>query len=108
MSGASARYGAGGGETQTYAATAGGILFAPTLLMLLFREKYPRWWFEWNQELVRFGARIYVYLYLLDDRFARQEIRELLPAWWRVQPMFASEVGAVPRGSPSDLAQLGR
>jgi DNA excision repair protein ERCC-2 len=29
-------------------------------------------------------------LYLLDDRFARQEIRELLPAWWRVQPLFAA------------------
>ena len=28
-------------------------------------------------------------LYLLDDRFARQEIRALLPAWWRVQPVYA-------------------
>jgi DNA excision repair protein ERCC-2 len=27
-------------------------------------------------------------LYLLDDRFARQEIRDLLPAWWHVQPLF--------------------
>ncbi|MEJ8812054.1 helicase C-terminal domain-containing protein [Variovorax ureilyticus] len=47
-------------------------------------------------------------LYLLDDRFARQEIRALLPAWWRVQPMFASEVGAAPSGGPPDLAQPGR
>jgi DNA excision repair protein ERCC-2 len=47
-------------------------------------------------------------LYLLDDRFARQEIRALLPAWWRVQPMFASEVGATPRGAAPDLAQPGR
>lgn len=29
-------------------------------------------------------------LYLLDDRFARQEIRQLLPPWWHVQPMFAA------------------
>ena len=29
-------------------------------------------------------------LYLLDDRFARPEIRQLLPAWWQVQPMFAA------------------
>ncbi|MBT2324941.1 ATP-dependent DNA helicase [Variovorax paradoxus] len=28
-------------------------------------------------------------LYLLDDRFARQEIRELLPAWWHVQTVGA-------------------
>ena len=30
-------------------------------------------------------------LYLLDDRFAREEIRALLPAWWRVQPLFAAQ-----------------
>lgn len=47
-------------------------------------------------------------LYLLDDRFARQEIRELLPTWWRVKPMFASKVGTAPRGTPADLAQPGR
>jgi DNA excision repair protein ERCC-2 len=29
-------------------------------------------------------------LYLLDDRFARREIRELLPAWWQMQPMFTA------------------
>jgi hypothetical protein len=33
---------------------AGGILFAAPLLMILFRQKYPRWWFDWNLELTRF------------------------------------------------------
>jgi hypothetical protein len=46
-----------------------GLLFIPTLLMILFRGKYPRWWFDWNLELQRFGNRIAVYLGLMDDRY---------------------------------------
>ena len=34
------------------------LLFLPPLLMLLFREKYPRWWFDWNLELQRFVNRV--------------------------------------------------
>jgi hypothetical protein len=44
-----------------------GLLFLPPLLMILFRQKYPRWWFDWNLELVRFSNRIGVYLALMDD-----------------------------------------
>jgi hypothetical protein len=36
--------------------------------MILFRQKYPRWWFDWNRELLRFSNRIGVYLALMDDR----------------------------------------
>src|SRR6266513_2683793 len=50
-------------------AGAGGLLFAGPLLMILFREKYPRWWFDWNLELQRFGNRVGVYLALMDDRY---------------------------------------
>jgi uncharacterized protein DUF4389 len=46
-----------------------GLLFLPTLLMIVFREKYPRWWFEWNQQLLRFSNRVGVYLALMDDRY---------------------------------------
>jgi hypothetical protein len=46
-----------------------GILFLPPLLMILFRRKYPRWWFDWNLELLRFSNRIYVYVALMDDRY---------------------------------------
>jgi Domain of unknown function (DUF4389) len=52
-----------------YGAWAGGILFVPALLMILFREKYPRWWFDWNRELLRFSNRVAAYLLLLDDRY---------------------------------------
>jgi hypothetical protein len=47
----------------------GGLLFLPPLLMLLFRQKYPRWWFEWNLELTRFIYRVIAYLALMDDRY---------------------------------------
>ena len=48
---------------------AGGVLFLGPLLMILFRRKYPRWWFEWNRELSRFSNRVSVYLGLMDDRY---------------------------------------
>jgi hypothetical protein len=47
----------------------GGILFLPPLLMIVFRRKYPRWWFDWNRELLRFTNRVAAYLALLDDRY---------------------------------------
>lgn len=50
-------------------AGAGGLLFFGPLLMILFRQKYPRWWFDWNLELVRFSNRVGVYLALMDDRY---------------------------------------
>jgi hypothetical protein len=48
---------------------AGGLLFVGTLLMIVFRQKYPRWWFDWNLELLRFSARVGVFLALMDDRY---------------------------------------
>ena len=50
-------------------AMTGGVLFLATLLMLLFRQKYPRWWFDWNLEVTRFTARVGVYLGLLRDEY---------------------------------------
>jgi hypothetical protein len=46
-----------------------GLLFLPPLLMILFRHKYPRWWFDWNLQLLRFANRVGVYLALMDDRY---------------------------------------
>ena len=51
------------------AAGAGGFLFLGPLLMILFRQKYPRWWFDWNRELFRFSNRVGIYLSLMDDRY---------------------------------------
>jgi hypothetical protein len=55
--------------TSEVAAGAGGLLVLGPLLMILFRQKYPRWWFDWNLELQRFGNRVAVYLALMDDRY---------------------------------------
>lgn len=46
-----------------------GVLFLPVLLLILFRQKYPAWWFDWNLELSRFGTRVIAYLLLLTDRY---------------------------------------
>src|ERR1017187_6487597 len=51
------------------AAGVGGQLFFGPLLMILFRQKYPRWWFDWNLELQRFSNRVGAYLVLMDDRY---------------------------------------
>jgi Domain of unknown function (DUF4389) len=54
---------------RTGAAGAGGILFFGPLLMIVFRQKYPRWWFDFNLELQRFSSRVGAYLALMDDRY---------------------------------------
>jgi hypothetical protein len=46
---------------------AGGLLFLPIMLMILFRQKYPRWWFDWNVALTKFGTRVASYFDLLTD-----------------------------------------
>ena len=57
---------------QVVSTTSGGItgsLFLATLLMILFRRRYPRWWFDFSVELTRFGTRIGAYLVLLSDQY---------------------------------------
>jgi hypothetical protein len=47
----------------------GAAVFLPLVLMIVFRQKYPRWWFDWNLNLLRFSNRVTAYLALLDDRY---------------------------------------
>jgi hypothetical protein len=56
-------------RTQEHVFAAGGVLWLPTMLMLVFRRKYPRWWFDWNLELTRFSTRVSSYLALLRDEY---------------------------------------
>ena len=51
------------------AAAAGGVLFFGPLLMILFRKKYPRWWFDFNLQLTRFSTRVMSYLALMSDQY---------------------------------------
>ena len=60
----------GNNETAMDSVTIGsGLVFLPLVLMILFRQKYPRWWFDWNLNLMRFSNRVSVYIALLDDRY---------------------------------------
>lgn len=58
-----------GTEGARYVGGGVGVLFIPVLLMILFRAKYPRWWYDWNLQLTRFTNRIGVYMALMDDRY---------------------------------------
>jgi hypothetical protein len=62
-----------GGSIGSYdygvAASTGALIFVPIVLMLLFRKKYPRWWYDWNLEFLRFANRIGVYLALMEDEY---------------------------------------
>jgi hypothetical protein len=57
------------GESATVAIGGTGLLFLPPLLMIVFRQKYPRWWFDWNLELLRFTNRVGTYVALMSDRY---------------------------------------
>jgi hypothetical protein len=59
----------GHGSAMVVVAGAGGSLVFAPLLMILFRQKYPRWWFDWNLELQRFTNRVGAYVALMDDRY---------------------------------------
>jgi Domain of unknown function (DUF4389) len=51
----------------------GGLIFVPTVLMLLFARRYPRWWFDWNLELTKFSTRVGAYIALLRDEYPSTE-----------------------------------
>jgi hypothetical protein len=76
LPGGSSAAGEYGGGAWGGAVSAGSLIFVPIVLMLLFRKKYPRWWYDWNLELLRFGNRIGVYLALMDDRYPSTDERQ--------------------------------
>jgi hypothetical protein len=79
VSGATQIYSGGtGSNTRVVVVGAGGVLIAGPLLMILFRQKYPRWWFDWNLELTRFSSRVSVYAALLDDRYPSTDEQQSL------------------------------
>jgi len=79
VSGATHGYTGGSGSGRAVIVVgAGGALFAGPLLMILFRQKFPRWWFDWNLELTRFSSRVTVYAALLDDRYPSTDEQQSL------------------------------
>ena len=78
VSGSQTYSGTWGSSSTTLAVGAGGLLFLGPLLMILFREKYPRWWFDWNLEFTRFSSRVALYVALLDDRYPSTDEQQAL------------------------------
>ena len=56
-------------EGDKYLFGTGGVVFCATLLMLVFRQKYPRWWFDWHLGVTQFGTRVSAYMALLRDEY---------------------------------------
>jgi hypothetical protein len=52
-----------------YVVSSAGFVFVPTILMILFRKKYPRWWFDWNVALLKFEKRVTSYILLLTHEY---------------------------------------
>jgi len=68
--GTSGRTGSGTSSTSFANGFGGvGLLFLPAVLMIVFRQKYPRWWFDWNLALSRFSYRVGAYFLLLRDEY---------------------------------------
>jgi Domain of unknown function (DUF4389) len=63
-------------STRDHAFESGGLLFGATALMIVFRQKYPRWWFDWNLALTGFGIRVWSYLALLRDEYPSTDQRQ--------------------------------
>ena len=38
-------------------------------MMILFKEKYPKWWFDWNIGITKFAYRIVAYVFLMRDEY---------------------------------------
>lgn len=56
-------------ESYAFGAGVGGVLFFAPLLLIVLRQKYPRWWFDWNLNFARFENRVFSYLLLLRDEY---------------------------------------
>lgn len=57
------------GQGWSIQISSAGLVILPLVLMLLFRKKYPRWWFDWNLALLRFITRVGAYFLLLRDEY---------------------------------------
>jgi hypothetical protein len=86
----------GWGDRATTYAGAGGILVLGPLLMILFRKKYPRWWFDWNRELVRFVMRVHTYFVLMSDTYPSTDEQQ----WVNLEIDYPNTETDLARGMP--------
>ncbi|MBI2691237.1 MAG: DUF4389 domain-containing protein [Solirubrobacterales bacterium] len=65
LSGSSGTY----SDSGAAVGAAGATITFPTALMIIFREKYPRWWFDFNKQMTAFLLRVAAYFLLIEDRY---------------------------------------
>jgi hypothetical protein len=82
-------------QASTYAG-AGGVLVLGPVLMILFRKKYPRWWFDWNLELTRFIMRVHTYFTLMNDTYPSTDEEQ----WVRLEIAYPNVEEDLGRGMP--------
>ena len=73
-----------------------GILFLPVLLLILFRGKYPKWWFDWNLALTRFTMRVGAYALLLRHEYPSTDEEQAV----HVELDYPDVTGQLSRGLP--------
>jgi len=71
-------YGGGAGHGAQIAGGTAGLLALGPALMIIFRQKYPRWWFDWNLEFLRFSNRVGVFLALMTDKYPSTDEQQSL------------------------------
>jgi hypothetical protein len=86
----------GWGDRGAAYAGAGGIVVLGPLLMILFRQKYPRWWFDWNRELLRFVLRVHTYSVLMNDEYPSTDEQQ----WVHLEIDYPNVEGDLSRGMP--------
>ena len=90
--------GGGGGYSRGFVVTAGGMLFAGPLLMILFREKYPRWSLTGTRNSCASRGRVGLYVALMDDRYPSTDERDASPTTCAI-PTFLPSSTASSRSS---------
>jgi hypothetical protein len=73
-----------------------GFLFLPLIVVILFRKKYPRWWFDWNQELARFSVRVNTYFALMSDQYPSTDEQQ----WVHLEIDYPDAEADLARGMP--------
>lgn len=96
ITGFSSSYQGAGDTTITIAVSGVGLLVLPVLLMILFREKYPRWWFDWNLQLQSLLNRVGAYALLMNDRYPSTDEEQSVSLRYEY-PDVANDLG---RGMP--------
>lgn len=61
--------GSSSGEATSFMCIAAGVMFLPSLMLIVARQKYPRWWFDFSVAYLGFHNRVVAYLMLLRDEY---------------------------------------